>query len=187
MVNWKMSRTFCGKLQDYPKNLRTWRTFDPWVLVNFRSKWRHHRRGSLNFFALKFNIIGPCSNLVLTERERHIDLTPSEFLGKNECTFRVHLPYGYNVRLSVHLLSVDDSLWPDNELSESISQEWLLKNGQCPVAVQAEDVKGRKTFCLHQQHPKEILSSATNVLKFQIVLLQALTKGIFLRQSITIC
>ena len=80
---WKTSRSFCGKLQDYAKNVRTWRTFDRLILLRFRIKWRHHRRGAgSNFFLLKMNTLSPCSNLVLAEPQRTIDLTVTDLAAR---------------------------------------------------------------------------------------------------------
>lgn len=80
---WKTSRSFCGKLQDYAKNVRTWRTFDQWVLLRFRIKWRQHRRGvGSNFFVLKMNALSPCSNFVLTEPHGTIDLTVTDLQAR---------------------------------------------------------------------------------------------------------
>lgn len=102
------------------------------------------------------------------------------FTSRSDCTLRVHLPYGYNVQLAVHLLNSDDSTPFDSSQSSSeviLSEEWLLQSGRCPVAVEAEDINGRKATCLREGHPKATFASATNVLDFHIILLQTAIQG----------
>ena len=108
--------------------------------------------------------------------------------SRNDCTLRVHLPYGYNVQLGVHLLTGDDSTRSDNAETSSevgvVNEEWLLQNGRCLVAVEAEDVSGRQTTCLRERHAKATFSSASNVLDFQIIFLQAASQGTRRRNSL---
>lgn len=189
---WQVIRTFCGKIQDYSKNVRTWQTFQPWVLIRYSSRQRnrHHIQGSNgasnSFFVFKFNIIGPCLNVLLTERSKTIELSDSDLAASlHECTFRIHVPYGYRLQLSVHLhndgskVSNENALAkeepvPDEELN---SNSLLLQNGKCQIAVQIEDITGHKVQCLNDRHPSVSFSSLANFLKFHAVILQPMNQG----------
>ena len=102
-------------------------------------------------------------------------------MSRNDCVLRVHLPYGYKVQLAVHLLNSNDSMRPSDSSEPSTetfgTEDWLLHTGRCVAAVEAEDINGHKTVCLWERHPKATLSSASNILDFQIILLQAETQG----------
>lgn len=194
LERWHVARTFCGKIQDYAKNVRTWRTFDPWVLIRFRNnqRGRHHLHAnngaSSSFFALKFNVLGPCFNLLLTERAKTIVLSDSDLNTSGpECTFRIHVPYGYRIHLSVQLLGDGDSSKvsyqddvkerKDTDDDQSDNNAYLLQTGRCVVAVQAEDVTGQRVQCLHPQNSIALFSSVGNVFKFQAMLLQVSNQG----------
>lgn len=189
---WQQARSFCGKIQDYAKNLRTWRTFDPWVLIHFRGnqRTRHHTHASGSvtggFFALKFNVLGPCLNLLFTERSKTIELSDSDFGGSvSECTFRIHVPYGYRVHLLVHLLVDDANILEDNPPTERTTvvedeadnNSLLLHSGKCQVVAEVEDTMGHHVQCLHRQRPSESFYSANNVLKFHAMALQSARHG----------
>lgn len=209
LQRWQVARTFCGKIQDYAKNLRTWRTFDPWVLIRFRSnqRGRHHVLHSSNnnnnnngvvsssFFALKFNVLGPCLNLLLTERSKTIELSDSDLAASvAECTFRIHVPYGYRIHLSVQLL-VESGKIPyqddEKERPEDLEDEGsdnnnalLLQSGRCQVAIQTEDITGHRVQCLHPRRSSTSFTSANNLVKFQAMLLhQAFSKQGWLNQQ----
>lgn len=188
---WQVARTFCGKIQDYSKNLRTWQTFQPWVLIRYTSNQRnrHHIRGSTaasnNFFVFKFNILGPCLNVLLTEPSKTIELSDSDLVASpHECTFRIHVPYGYQIKLSVRLHD-DDSIIPhENDLvkKEAVGDEelnynsLLLQSGRCQISVQIEDATGHRVQCL-DHHPSASFSSLGNFLKFQAVVLRSMNQG----------
>lgn len=183
---WQVARTFCGKIQDYAKNLRTWRTFDPWVLIRFRSsqRVRHHLHtsngASSSFFAIKFNIVGPCSNVLLTEKSKTIELSYSDLMTSvSECTFRIHVAYGFSIRLSIRLLFEDGKTLNEGDQKEqneivhdkSFENALLLQSGKCPVAVQVEDITGHQVQCLNDRHMTASFSSVGNVFKFQAMVL----------------
>lgn len=190
---WQVARTFCGKIQDYSKNLRTWQTFQPWVLIRYTSNQRnrHHIRGSTaassSFFVFKFNILGPCLNVLLTEPSKTIELSDSDLVASpHECTFRIHVTYGYRIKLSVRLHD-DDSIIPhENDLvkKEAVGDEelnynsLLLQSGRCQISVQVEDATGHRVQCLNDHHPSASFSSLGNFLKFQAVVLRSMNQGI---------
>jgi hypothetical protein len=191
--HWQVVRTFCGKIQDYSKSLRTWHTFEPWVLIRYRSSQRAHHHilssnGISNSFVLfKFNILGPCLNVLLTERSKTIEFSESDLSASvPECTFRVHVPYGYRIHLSAHLTS-DNAIVPyENEAvdhpavgraDESDENSLFTTNGDCQMTVQAEDITGHQTKCLNHRNPTASFSSLANFLKFQAKMLQVTSQG----------
>ena len=188
---WQVARNFCGKIQDYAKNLRTWHTFGPWVLIHFRSiqRTRHHLHsnngGSNSFFALRFNIVGPCSNLLLTERSKTIELSDLDLAtSASECTFRIHVPYGYRIQLSVRLFDETREIFNEDQTNrdeithdELSHNSLLLQSGKCQVAVQVEDVTNHHAKCLHDRHLTESFSSVGNFFKFQAIVLHNFEKG----------
>lgn len=196
---WSIARTYCGKIQDYAKNLRTWRTAYHWVLVRFRTslRTRHHLSQVNNhFFAFKVNVFGPCSNLLLTELSKTIELSRAELLANTECNFRIHVLYGHRIHLSVQLLfdemldpSYQENLkdWIIKEEKKDVDLEnniLLLHSGKCQVAVRAEDTIGHQTKCLHPGLQTALFSSTGNVLKFQAMLLQAFKEGEYQTSSL---
>lgn len=193
--HWQVVRTFCGKIQDYSKSLRTWHTFEPsdWVLIRYRSSQRvHHHIHSSNgisnsFFVFKLNILGPCLNVLLTERSKTIEFSESDLSASvPECTFRVHVPYGYRIHLSAHLNSDNAIVAYENEAvdhpavgraDESDENSLLTTNGNCQMTVQAEDITGHQTKCLNHRNPTASFSSLANFLKFQAKMLQVTSQG----------
>lgn len=178
---WLVARNFCGKIQDYSRNTRIWRTSDPWVRIYFRAgqrtRYSQEHTGGNGFFAFKFNMRVPCSNLLLTERSKTMDLFDWELApSAPECTFRIHLPYGYRIQLSATLLingkgpSSRQENGTDMEISGNINV-WPLDSGKCLISVHTEDVAGRKIQCLNEQHSTITVSSLTNVLSFQAIML----------------
>ncbi|XP_059350348.1 uncharacterized protein LOC130692880 isoform X2 [Daphnia carinata] len=189
---WQVARTFCGKIQDYSKSLRTWQTFQPWVLIRYTSNQRnrHHIRGSNgasnSFFVFKFNILEPCLNVLLTEPSKTIELSDSDLVANpQECTFRIHVPYGYQIKLSVRLHDDDSRIPHENDLvkKDAVGDEelsynsLLLQSGKCQIAVQIEDVTGHRAQCLNDHHPSASFSSLANFLKFQAVVLRPMNQG----------
>lgn len=183
---WSIARNFCGKVQDYAKNYRMWRTFDPWVMIRYRNvqRSRHSQQivGAASFFSLKFNVLGPCSNLFLTEHSKIIQLSDWD-LAPNapECVFRIHLPYGYRIQLSVELLDderlnsrlrVNNTANEDNTITDVEEDAHLIQSGLCLVSVQIEDVTGPNVYCLQQRRPVIVFSSLSNFLTFQSTILQ---------------
>lgn len=192
--HWQVVRTFCGKIQDYSKSLRTWFTFEPWVLIRYRSSQRgHHHTHSNNginnsFFVFKFNVLGPCFNVLLTERSKTIELSELDFSANvPECTFRIHVPYGYRINLSAHFYNDNErnKNYFENELidhaevrdDEVDDNALLLRSGICKMTVQAEDITGHQTRCLNNRRPSASFSSQANFLKFQAMVLQGISEG----------
>ncbi len=189
--HWQVVRTFCGKIQDYSKSLRTWHTFEPWVLIRYRSSQRaHHHIHSSNgisnsFVVFKFNILGPCFNVLLTERSKTIELSESDLSASvPECNFRVHVQYGYRIHLSAHLYSDKGRVPDENEAvdhaekgDESNEHSLLTTNGNCQITVQAEDVTGHQTKCLNNRNPSASFSSLANFLKFQAKMFRVTSQG----------
>lgn len=190
--HWQVVRTFCGKIQDYSKSLRTWHTFEPWVMIRYRSSQRgHHHTHSNNgisnsFFVFKFNVLGPCFNVLLTERSKTIELSELDFSASvPECTFRIHVPYGYRIHLSAHFYNDNGRVSYENEQkdhaevtdNEMEDNSVLLRSGRCQMTVQAEDITGHQTRCLNNRHTSASFSSQANFLKFQAMVLQDISQG----------
>ena len=180
--SWSIGRTFCGKIQDYGKNQRTWRTFHPWLLIRYRQQHLDNRH---QFFALKINLYGPCSNPLLTDRRQTIEISTADFLG-SECHFRIHVPYGDRIHLMVQWMtaaSEEEQVKKTKNKKETATnfnaseneeenQLLLLQSGKCPVAVQVDDARtGHRTKCLHPEKPKASFESAANIIKFQAIVL----------------
>lgn len=182
---WSIGRNFCGKVQDYAKTAKVWHTFDPWVMIRFvngpRFGLSNSPIGSKNvgFFSLRFVIQSPCSNLLLTDHSKSMELSDWDFSSITpECTFRVHLPYGYKVQLRVILwdermgfnttqILAPNEAWETNSYDNNRFRERI----ECLVSVHAEDAAGQKTECLHKHHLSATFHSVSNVLTFQATLL----------------
>ena len=178
----KTERSFCGKLQDYTKSYRTWRTTDPFIVIRYRNGDRNQSMitsGMGNsFFAFKFNVVGPCSNQLFTDDSKTIEFSSSILAqtGTLECSFGIHLPYGYRVHLSIQLLllkSKEKYKIPLRNLTGSSNDDLtanknsrIIQNTQCDVVVEVEDVTGHKVDCLNNRNPSASFSSMNNMLTF---------------------
>ena len=184
---WLVARNFCGKIQDYSKTNRIWRTFDPWVMIRFRSSGGRNRHsqqqiGTNGFFSFKFHHLLPCSNLLLTDHSKTMEFFYWELDPRSpDCTFRVHLPYGYRIQLSATLLTNNGKgtliSHQENGTTTELDNNnaWLIQNGKCWISVQTEDVTGHVIQCLNDRKPSVVVNSLSNVLSFQAVIL----KGIY--------
>jgi hypothetical protein len=107
--------------------------------------------------------------------------------GTLECSFGIHLPYGYRVHLSVQLL-----LLKSKEKSQTLTRDVTSANNdhltsefakktRCDVVVEVEDVTGHKEDCLNDQNPSTSFSSLSNILKFfSIIIPRGKSQGKFL-------
>lgn len=180
-ADWKVSRSFCGKLQEQPKNMRTWRSSDPFVMIrtpivtqHWQGPYSDQKQQSFISFAVKFHVMGPCSNPLYTDHSMDIKLLGSDLANTApECSFRIHLPYGLRVQLTATLVPLNVSNTLSGTTSSNSNEDHLennlllIRSGRCPIAVQLEDVSGTKVECLYDGRARVAFSSQTNILTFR--------------------
>lgn len=202
----KLERVFCGKLQDYAKSSRTWRTSGPLIIIRYRNAFADRNSNSVtnpsgsigsSFFAFKFNVMGPCSNFLFTDDSKTIEFSSSDLtrFGSLECAFSIHLNYGYRVHLSIQLLlqkpavengnlsplrnnnNLTTAVINDDDLRTDDKNTQMIQNGRCDVVVQIEDVTGPSIKCLNDANPSASFSSLNNILQFHSSILRRNIQG----------
>ena len=196
-----VARNYCGKVQDYSKEERWWKSSSV-SLAFIRLRSRGHHQGS-NFFSLKYNVLGPCSGGLFTQRQGQMELTEEDLMtnrAQDECSFRIHLAYGYKVQLRVSVWPTEQSDSPEEKGQESnklalsghradgdaaqsahsqgaVGDEdtvLSLESGRCLVMVQMEDATGKHSRCLSlsEQRSSALFTSQTNFVTFRAIRIQ---------------
>lgn len=184
---WNVMRNYCGKVHDYARNERWWRASGArTVFIRIRN--RNHRS---SFFSFKFSTVDPCSNGVFTQRHATLELPSHKLeaaIHRNECTFQVHLNYGYRVNLWAHLrLTGQDDDPSEKNLPNSKEQDadniaygsLSEAKGACQMIVQIEDAAGKHSSCmsLSERQSTTSFTSLTNTLHFHAILISDDSQG----------
>ena len=176
----KIERSFCGKVHDYSKSERSWRTSSAHVFMRLQNRPGARYYLAPKSLSLTFRIFGVCSDLLFTDSQAVVNVNE---LDDKECTFRVHIPYGYKIRLSLELMlkpaamdAIDYDSAPftwhasDNNPPSSL----LLESGTCPLLIEIDDSAGKQiSDCLSIQHKRTRATflSHSNVLRLQATFL----------------
>ncbi|GAB0092216.1 C-type lectin-like [Sergentomyia squamirostris] len=91
-VELKKNRRLCGKLEELPHNERTYYFADH---TNTSLRVYNHA-----YFAIDYKIVDYCYNVTLSQRNQTFFLQP---MGSLECSFKIHIPYGYKINLMLTL------------------------------------------------------------------------------------
>lgn len=96
----------CGKLEELPQASRTFYFRDPEQPQKDIEETSLFDVATLSVvnrpvFSLVFRVVDACYNTTLTEASRSIRLRSFNTAVALECFFRIHLPYGYRVKLNI--------------------------------------------------------------------------------------